>query len=252
MADERDGAAREVPLNRLASFEDGDVEPVFSLPPRRSAAVSATVAPAAGTAVAPAPAPVVPTPQPEDAAAEDAAARQPEPETPQASPARQRPASKPRTADRATRRSPAEPPTTPAPLDDDDPDTVGPESRIRPSNVHIPIALLEPIAAKKAAEGLSNGEVIIQAIEANADRLKDLIHPVATSGGRLFASRRARSSRAAEGPLTPLNYRLREADYEVLDQLVEEYNASSRGHLITAALTAFFDSKPSESRRGRS
>jgi len=116
----------------------------------------------------------------------------------------------------------------------------GPEDRVRPSNVHIPVALLEPIEAKCKAEGLSHGEVIIVVIESTLDRLKDLIHPAATSGGALFASRRSRASRSADGPLTPLNYRLREADFEVLDQLVEDLGASSRGHLITAALNDYF------------
>ena len=116
----------------------------------------------------------------------------------------------------------------------------GPEDKVRPSNVHIPVALLDPLVAKCKADGLSHGEVIIVAIENAHPRLKDLIHPVATAGGGLFASRRSRASRKTDGPLTPLNYRLREADFATLDQLVEEFGASSRGHLITAALSDFF------------
>lgn len=116
----------------------------------------------------------------------------------------------------------------------------GPQDKVRPSNVHIPIALLEPLAAKCKAAGLSHGEVIIVAIESAYPRLKDLIHPAATAGGGLFASRRSRASRKTDGPLTPLNYRLREADFATLDHLVEEFGASSRGHLITAALSDYF------------
>lgn len=121
----------------------------------------------------------------------------------------------------------------------------GPEDKVRPSNVHIPVALLEPLVSKCKADGLSHGEVIIVAIENAYPRLKDLIHPAATAGGGLFASRRSRASRKNDGPLTPLNYRLREADFATLDQLVDEFGASSRGHLITAALSDFFSDHPS-------
>jgi len=126
-----------------------------------------------------------------------------------------------------------------APSPTPDPGTKGPESRVRPSNVHIPVALLAPIAKMKSDHGLSNGEIIISSIEGTYADLKDLIQPAVTAGGNLFASRRSRASRANDGPLTPLNYRLREEDYATLDRLVDEFGASSRGHLITVALTAF-------------
>lgn len=116
----------------------------------------------------------------------------------------------------------------------------GPEDKIRPSNVHIPVNLLEPLTAKCQQEGLSHGEVIIIALETAYPRLNDLIHPPATAGGSLFASRRSRASRSADGPLTPLNYRLRVGDFDVIDGLVEEFRASSRGQLITAALNDYF------------
>ncbi len=118
-----------------------------------------------------------------------------------------------------------------------------PDERIRPSNVHIPVALLEPLTKKCAAEGLSHGEIIIVAVEHAYPRLRDLIHPAATAGGNLFDSRRSgtagRAARSAAGPLTPLNYRLRGTDFATLDRLVQEFGASSRGHLITAALSDY-------------
>lgn len=118
-----------------------------------------------------------------------------------------------------------------------------PDERIRPSNVHIPVALLEPLTEKCATEGLSHGEIIIVAVEQAYPRLRDLIHPAATAGGNLFDSRRSgtagRAARSAAGPLTPLNYRLRGTDFATLDRLVQEFGASSRGHLITAALTDY-------------
>lgn len=121
-----------------------------------------------------------------------------------------------------------------------DPGTQGLESKVRASNVHIPVTLLEPIAALKKQKGLSNGEIIISAIEATYADLKDLIHPSATAGGSLFAARHSRVPRGSDGPLTPLNYRLRGGDYLTLDRLVDQFEASSRGHLITVALTAYF------------
>lgn len=117
----------------------------------------------------------------------------------------------------------------------------GPEDKVRPSNVHIPVSLLEPLVSKCKTGGLSHGEVIIIAIENAHPRLQDLIHPAATAGGGLFASRRSRAARKTDGPLTPLNYRLREGDFATLDQLVEQFGASSRGHLITAALNDLFN-----------
>lgn len=116
----------------------------------------------------------------------------------------------------------------------------GPEDRVRPSNCHIPVTLVEPLEALCSSRGLSHGEAIIIAIEDAYPHLQDLIHPPETAGGSLFASRRSgRASRSADGPLTPLNYRLREGDYQTIDRLVEQFGASSRGHLITAALTYY-------------
>lgn len=129
---------------------------------------------------------------------------------------------------------------TPAPSRASEAGLKGPEDRVRPSNVHIPVALLEPLVVKCKTDGLSHGEVIIIAIEHAYPRLKDLIHPAATAGGGLFASRRSRASRQTDGVLTPLTYRLREADFATLDQIVDEFGASSRGHLITAALRDYF------------
>lgn len=130
--------------------------------------------------------------------------------------------------------------TSPDPVPSEAVELKGPDDRVRPSNVHIPIALLKPLEDLCATKKLSHGEAIIVAIEATYPRMKELINPGVTAGGSLFASRRSgRASRSSDGPLTPLNYRLREGDFRTLDHLVEEFGASSRGHLITAALTAY-------------
>lgn len=120
------------------------------------------------------------------------------------------------------------------------PGAKGIEDKVKPSNVHIPVRLLEPLTEKCRREGLSHGEVIIIALEGAYPRLGELIHSPTTAGGSLFASRRSRTSRNTDGPLTPLNYRLRAADFDVIDGLVEEFHASSRGQLVTAALNDLF------------
>lgn len=197
------GSAREIPAGRLTNFEDTPVGDVDAplLPPRRPAKTASTRRSGDRNS--------------------NAAERLVRAASPQAEvPAHSEPSKVPPAAAHATK---------------------GPEDRVRPSNVHIPVALLDPLVAKCKTDGLSHGEVIIIAIEGAYPRLKDLIHPATSAGGHLFASRRSRASRSTDGPLTPLNYRLREADFATLDRIVEEFGASSRGHLITAALGDLLD-----------
>lgn len=125
---------------------------------------------------------------------------------------------------------------------------------IRSSSVHIPVALLDKLAEEKQRNGRSNGEIVIVAIEHCHDRLGELLGRHAPTGGSVFERRASRGARLADGPLTALNVRLFEQDYSILDQLVAEHGAFSRGHLITTALTAYFnDQDPARSRpdRGR-
>lgn len=113
-------------------------------------------------------------------------------------------------------------------------------NEIKSSSVHIPTPLLEKLVAFRNEHGMSNGQVVIAAIEKAHPRLPHLIHPVTAGGGGLFASRATRGVRTTEGPLTPLNVRLYTQDYQVIDRLVEEFGAYSRGHLVTVSLTEFF------------
>lgn len=113
-------------------------------------------------------------------------------------------------------------------------------NRIRSTSVHVPAPLLEQLVAYRKAEGLSNGDIVIAAIEKAHPRLGELIHPPSRAGGSLFQGRTARSVRTTDGPLTPLNVRLFENDFTVIDDLISQFGAFSRGHLITAALTDFF------------
>ena len=141
--------------------------------------------------------------------------------------------SEPKPAKAARRRS-----TRPAP----DEGTKVPEDRIRPSNVHVPTALVDLLEAKRQSSGLTTGELILEAIEETVSKgkLEDLIHPGKTVGGTLFAARPSNRAAAHEaGHKAPVNYRLREGDYVVLDELVAKFKAPSRNHLIVAALKGY-------------
>ena len=81
--------------------------------------------------------------------------------------------------------------------------------------------------------------IVIAAIEDAHPRLAQLIAPPQGSGGTLFQQRSSRVVRTVDGPLTALNVRLFEDDYDIIDRLVAQYGAFSRGHLITAALTNY-------------
>ncbi len=115
-----------------------------------------------------------------------------------------------------------------------------PHDRMQASNVHIPVDLLQPVKDKCARDGMSHGEVIIVAVENAHPRLAELINPAAKAGGTLFEARTVRPSTVA-GTVTPLNYRLRRADFAILDGLAQQFGSPSRGRLITVALTDYFD-----------
>lgn len=113
---------------------------------------------------------------------------------------------------------------------------------MRGSNVHLPVELAERIDAHKARRDLSNGELVIEALEACHARLDTLLGHRAPTGGGLFTQRVTRRQRAANGPLFLFNFRLREDDFAVIDDLVTRHGAYSRTHLITAALTDYLSS----------
>lgn len=113
------------------------------------------------------------------------------------------------------------------------------KNRIRSSSVHIPATLIPKIIAERSNTGRSNGEIVIVALEQTYPKLGELVGERGETGGGLFELRSSRGARVANGPLTPLNIRLREEDFDVIDRLVAETSAYSRGHLISTALTAY-------------
>ncbi len=155
----------------------------------------------------------------------------------------------PATAARISKRAkPARTPPAPAaPTEPHPAPTPAPSARsgrtpIRSTSVHVPVGLREKINAERARTGRSNGEIVIRAIELNLDQLSALFseHGRGASAGRLFQQRVSRGARLSDGPLSPINVRLFEPDFEVLDELVEQVGAFSRGHLISVTLTAYF------------
>lgn len=113
---------------------------------------------------------------------------------------------------------------------------------IRPSVVHVPSSLVSLVAAERHRSGRSNGQILIDAIEAGHDHLVKLHNESNSIGGRLFTARTAKPQLPVAQPLSPLNVRLYEQDFEVLDRLVTELGAGSRSRLATLALTFYLDS----------
>lgn len=107
----------------------------------------------------------------------------------------------------------------------------------RPSTVLIPMELSSAFERARDSQGLSNGDLIIAALEATGDQLADEIAKMGgRAGGGRFAARVTHQAAVKHEKGTLLNYRLFEADYEILDQMVAECNARSRNELIVTAL----------------
>ncbi|TDD72267.1 hypothetical protein E1262_02800 [Jiangella aurantiaca] len=112
---------------------------------------------------------------------------------------------------------------------------------IKPSVVHVPSSLLSLVAAERQRSGRSNGQILIDAIEAGHEHLVKLHNESNSIGGRLFTARTAKPQLPVAQPLSPLNIRLYKQDYEVLDRLVTELGAGSRSRLATLALAHYLD-----------
>lgn len=112
--------------------------------------------------------------------------------------------------------------------------------RIRPSNCHVPVALIEPLEALCSRTGMSHGDAIIAAIEHAYPRFAELIEPAGITGGNVFAPRPAsRTARHAHRPLTPSTTASAKRTSAPSTISSSSSETSSRGHLITAALTDY-------------
>jgi len=153
----------------------------------------------------------------------------------------------PKTTAPTPRPAPAKTPTTarkkatPTKVADTAPVVRAPRNRMRSSSMHIRSSLVEQIVHEREKTGRSNGNIIIAALETCQNRFAELLPPVSPpTGGSLFAARATHAPRTDEGPYSPLNVRLYEADFTVLDQLVSTYGARSRSHLVDTALAYYF------------
>lgn len=124
---------------------------------------------------------------------------------------------------------------------DREPADTGPAPVVRPSVVHVPAPLLPLIAAERRASGRSNGQILIAAIEDGHEHLVRIHQDSTSIGGRLFAARAAKPHLPDAQPLCPLNIRLFEQDYDVLDRLVTELEVGSRSRLATLALSHYLE-----------
>lgn len=71
--------------------------------------------------------------------------------------------------------------------------------RIRPSNCHVPVALIKPLEELCARTGMSHGDAIIAAIEHAYPRLAELIEPAGVTGGHVgWCCRRCSARRCSD------------------------------------------------------
>ncbi|SDY76712.1 hypothetical protein SAMN05661080_04542 [Modestobacter sp. DSM 44400] len=260
MATSKPGAARAIPVGRLSDFEDAgdpDAQDSHFLKGLLTPRLAPRSRPAANPGTEPGE-PVPPEARSDAAAADVVEDRAPEVDGDEAGPnsggesGSVEPASSGispaasiehigdgiRTTRPPRKRAPRRqtPSETPEATGDEELDPAG--NKLRASNVHIPANFMPRLTKARSERRLSNGEWVIAALEATHDQLGSLIRAEPT-GGSLFAPRATRAARTYDGPLTPFNIRLREADYTVIDELVVTFRASSRGHLITVAFDAF-------------
>ncbi|MDE9364002.1 hypothetical protein PZ938_00135 [Luteipulveratus sp. YIM 133132] len=101
----------------------------------------------------------------------------------------------------------------------------------------MPAPLLEEFKRFAKRTETSHANLLMDAIAAHHDDLTDLVvqaRPAPTSDGLFVRD----TPRKAE-PLSTLSIRIRAANVEAIDRLVDTSGAASRSHLCTAAMTAY-------------
>lgn len=115
------------------------------------------------------------------------------------------------------------------------------ETATRGVIAYLPLSLRDRLRQRRRADATPFADIVLDAVEATHDRLGDLINGRRPAAARseLFV-RHARTPADAE-PHVQVYLRLNAENLQVLDQLTEQYKASSRSALITAALGSYLD-----------
>lgn len=113
----------------------------------------------------------------------------------------------------------------------------------RQSNIDVSEELRMRVAELQSRLGRSHGDLIVMAVEAEYEKLKDAPRRDVI-GGTIFAARPpAERGVPKKSPVAKvvLTFRMREADYAQLDALATDSHFTSRTELIAACLEAFCD-----------
>lgn len=184
----------------------------FGAAPARASTLP-TLAPPPRTAASP---PTAAPPEPTDSAPVPRQSR-----TTPRRPARRAPTAKPRSSSR-------KPPPEPDPVDG--PDGVG---------IYVPGSLRRQLRTYAANHpGRTYTDIVLDAIEANAARLGDLLAKPPTRTGPLFAGRTPLRRRHDEDQVQ-ITLRPAPDDLAVIDALVDEHRATNRSEFIAVALAAY-------------
>lgn len=125
------------------------------------------------------------------------------------------------------------------PEPDEDDDTI----KMVPANIDLSVhADLRQFATRNE---LSFATVVLRAIEANAETLSAMwSRPRAVVKTGLFGSTAARSGNRRAEPAVQIQLRIPVRDAQILNDLVDAWQAPSRGAMITEALRLFVPSRP--------
>lgn len=114
---------------------------------------------------------------------------------------------------------------------------------IRDMSFTTPLSVRTKLREAASKPDITKAAVVLAAVEANADRLGDLITAERVStptAGALFPDP-AMTPRAAGEPRVPESMRLTARNLDVLDELVARNGADDRSQLLTAALRAHLE-----------
>lgn len=122
----------------------------------------------------------------------------------------------------------------------------------RASNLALPVSLRDRVEAVRLQEGISQGEILIKAVEMEWNRLQETRGEapagVTLVGGTLFDPRPSYvASQALSEGTKVFSFRLFEKDFDKLDELQAELGFTSRVAMAVAALSAYVERREAAS-----